>query len=313
MQHLCSAKEYIKAKLDGREKQATAITTIAVVSGLFMLGKYMKKKKLQQQLQAFEEESTKSNKVILHMMPAWDFATPHASPYATKMIAFLEYTKIPYCIDTTMGMHFYTQKIPWITYKNHHQPDSNLIIEWFTKQSDFNNINVDSHLNEQQLAICNAYKSMIEDGLISIIGWRRWSDDNNRPKYAQMIFGPCNMSPLMTKFILLISTKKFKEAFWINGIGRFTEKEIYEKGEKLIEAVVTTMSDNKFFFGDKLSTLDISIYAHFGGMYQLSSVLTWGIDKTLPAKLPYRKEMNQYLKRVEIECFGQLKYWKEIV
>ena len=51
----------------------------------------------------------------------------------------------------------------WITYKNLHQPDSNLIIEWFTKQKDFNYINIDKHLNKKQLAICNAFKSMIQD------------------------------------------------------------------------------------------------------------------------------------------------------
>ena len=310
MEHFATAKQFIKEKFDGREKTAV-FATIAVVSGFFMLGKYMKKRKLQQQLQEFEKESIESNKIILHAAPCWNFPTPHASPYVTKMIAFLEYNKIPYKFDTTMMMHYYTQKMPWITYKTHHQPDSNLIIKWISKQKDFNYINIDKHLNKKQLAICDAYKSMIEDGLIQVIGWRRWGDYENMNKYCDLIFE--GMNPFMAKLIKMISVDKFKRAFWLNGIGRFKEEEIYAKGERLIESVVVTMGDNKFFFGDKLSTLDISIYGHFGGMYQLSSVLTWGVDKSLPAKLPFVKEMNEYMKRIEIECFGELKFWKDIV
>eukprot|EP01084_Bolivina_argentea_P032661 60457_1 len=100
---------------------AVGVTT---VTGLIYLGKYFKQRQSQQQLKDFEAQSATENKVILHMSPTWDFSTPHPSPWVTKIIAFLSYNKIPYIIDTTYPMHFYTQKMPWITYKNHHQPDS---------------------------------------------------------------------------------------------------------------------------------------------------------------------------------------------
>ena len=106
-----------------------------------------------------------------------------------------------------------------------------------------------------------------------------------------MLIEGMKMNPIMVKLLIIYMTPKVMKAFWLNGIGRFKEEEIYEKGERLIESVVTTMGDNKFFFGDKLSTLDLSIYGHFGGMYQLCSI---------PSKLPYMKEINEYMKRIEI-------------
>eukprot|EP01083_Nonionella_stella_P047238 126429_1 len=311
MQYLRNLKDYAKQKWKGNE-QTTIAVGVAFISGVIMLGKYIKKRQLKSKLDQFEAESISENKVILHMPPMWDFGTPHASPYCTKMIAFLEYTKVPYSIDTTMMKHFYTQKMPWITYKNHHQPDSNLIIEWFRKQQDWNHIDIDNHLNQKQLAICTAFKSMIEDGLSQIIGYRRILIQQNSEIYAELIFYPV-MGAFLGKILMSSFRRQLKPLLWGIGIARFTEEEIFRKGENLIECIVVTMGNNKFFFGDELSTLDMSIYGHLGGMYQLCSVMTWGPKRDIPSTLPYTKQINEYMKRIEMECFGELRYWKDIV
>ena len=107
---------------------------------------------MERKLKEFEEKSTKENKVIVHALGRWDFPHAHCSPAVAKIMLFFEYTKIPYIMDKTIMLHPRTQKMPWITYKNNHKPDSNLIIEWISKQSDhdlFNNIDIDSHLNKK--------------------------------------------------------------------------------------------------------------------------------------------------------------------
>ena len=97
------------------------------------------------------------------------------------------------------------------------------------------------------------------------------------------------------------------------GIGRFSEIEVFQRGERILSALVESIGEKKFFFGDQLSSVDIWIYATCSSMYQLSRVMTWGgKDDTVPSKMPYTKEMSEYLKRVEIECFGELKYWKDL-
>ena len=202
--------------------------------------------------------------------------------------------------------------MPWITYKSEHQPDSSLIMEWFKKRSDFGNIDMDNHLSKDQLAQLTAFKSMIEDGLSMIMGYRRWFDENNLKIYWPMLIKDL-MSPLMAALLLPQIKKQIKTNMWNLGISRFTEEQVYQKGEDLIGAVVQSIGDKKFFFGEKLTTLDITIYSLIGAMYQCCFIFTWGTNKTLPAKMPYMKEMNEYMKRVEVECFGEIKYWKDIV
>eukprot|EP01084_Bolivina_argentea_P206899 353121_1 len=271
MEYLQSAKNFAKRNWKGNETKMVLSGAI-LISGIIVFGKYMKERKLRQQLKEFEEESASENKVILHMIPLLDFPAPHASPYITKMIAFLEYNKIPYKIDTTMPRHFHTQKWPWITYKNHHQPDTNLIIQWFKTQSNFDYIDIDKHLNQKQLAITIAFKTMIEDGLSLIMGYRRIYNIENRKMFLQSVLSPI-MAAWKIKLLAVMMDRQMKHYLWNSGISRFNEDEIYKKGEDLIESIIITMGDNKFFFGDKLGTLDICIYGHFAAMYQFNSVL----------------------------------------
>merc|ERR1719203_2370705 len=111
-------------KKSAKENQIACGVATVLFGGYagFRLGKYYQGRKKQAAIKKFEEQSNEENKVILHMSPRWDFSTPHPSPYVTKMMAYLAYHKIDYIVDTTMSQHFYTNKMPWITYKNEHQP-----------------------------------------------------------------------------------------------------------------------------------------------------------------------------------------------
>ena len=91
------------------------------------------------------------------------------------------------------------------------------------------------------------------------------------------------------------------------GTSRLPKQNIYKRGNEIIESVIDYIGNNKFFFGDKISTLDLTIYGHISSIYQLP--IQWKCDDGLPCK----KEVNDYIKRVETECFGKVEYWKDIV
>jgi len=289
---------------------STMTAVVVIISGLF-ISKQISQRKLKQKLKEFEKKSTSENKVILHTSKPWNFPTPHGLPAVSKLITFLEYTKIDYIIDDTMPKHFYTTKSPWITYKNQHLTDSNLIIEWISNQSEFDKINIDSHLNKSQLAVLIAFKSMIENDLYFIIIWRRFCLDNNINTYLKLITNDRFPSWILS-IICKIMKRKQKEKAWAQGIARFKADEIYKKHYEIIESIFDFMGDKKFMFGDKLTTLDLSIYGHIGGMYQLCNVMTWSGSKNIPSKMPFTNEINDYMKRIEMESFGRVKYWKDI-
>eukprot|EP00485_Elphidium_margaritaceum_P012968 CAMPEP_0202706440 /NCGR_PEP_ID=MMETSP1385-20130828/18865_1 /ASSEMBLY_ACC=CAM_ASM_000861 /TAXON_ID=933848 /ORGANISM="Elphidium margaritaceum" /LENGTH=208 /DNA_ID=CAMNT_0049364907 /DNA_START=138 /DNA_END=764 /DNA_ORIENTATION=+ len=207
-----------------------------------------------------------------------------------------------------MPKHFHTTKTPWITFKKKHIADSNLIIEWLSKQPEFSRANMDAHLNKRELSMLRAYKSMVEDGLYFVIVWRRMCADDNIYKYVALGSGGKISAWKVRLYLDLYFAKHEKSKMWAQGIARFDDKEIYRKGEEYVQNVVDFVGDKKFAFGNKLTSLDLTIYGHIGTMYQLSTVLTWNNGQPMP----FKTEINGYMKRIEMECFGCLKYWKDI-
>eukprot|EP01084_Bolivina_argentea_P147461 257989_1 len=281
----------------------SAFCAVSMVSMIY-LGQYVMKRKTETKLQEFETISKAKKKVILHVFKTHvAFPMSNISPACAKLIAYLEYNKIEYIEEYEMPMHPKTHKSPWITWKNDHIPDSNMIIQYFTNDSFLNRPNMDNHLNKLQKSILFAYRAMIEDCLYYIMVYRRWLDKDNVDKYLDL-FLPRN---LQRKFIQPMIVKQVKRQVWEQGTSRLPPKEIYERGVNCIESIINYMSDKNFFFGDKITTLDLSIYGQIGSMYQME--MKWKYCDGLP----FKHEINEYMKRIEIKCFGEVRYWKDIV
>ena len=313
---LNSLIELIQTKWKQDRKRFVIYSTISSITAFVTLKyitTYATQKRLERKLKRFEEKSIAQNAIIFHMPQRWDFNHAHGSPYCAKLMLYLEYSKLPYITDTslTTSRHFKTQKTPWITYKNEHIPDTNLIMEWISKQKSLNNFNIDGHLDKLQLSILRAYKGMIEKELFFIAAWQRYCFEDNFKNHVPILLTPI-IGPQSWKHYLfmLVMRGRIDKALWDQGVTRLSSEDICKKGDEIIDSCLTYMGDKKFMFGDKLTSLDLTIYGHIGAMYALSTVMTWGnADKKLKSK----KEINEYMKRIEIECFGELKYWKDIV
>ena len=217
MELMKSAKQYVNKKTEGTSVQGLAVGGIISFAGLYCVNKWYKQWRLQQNLRAFEEQSIAEDKIIVHMTPCWDLSL-HPSPFVARVLTFLEKNQIPYIVDTTMPMHFYTQKMPWITYKRHHQPDSSLIIDWIKTQPDFGYLDMDKHLDEKQVSTSTAFKSMIDDGLTPVIMVRRLKLPENVTVYGELLFGTMGMAPWKGRLMMKMMSGKLKERMWINGM-----------------------------------------------------------------------------------------------
>ena len=217
MDFLRSTRQYVSNKTEGTSPTSLAVSGIISVTGLYFMNKCHKQWRLQQNLRAFEEQSIAEDKIIVHMSPYWDLSL-HPSPFVARVLTFLEKNEIPYIVDTTMPMHFYTQKMPWITYKRHHQPDSSLIIDWIKTQSDFGYLDMDKHLDSKQVATSTAFKSMIDGGLTSVVGVRRWGMKQNVTVYGDLVFGTMGMAPWQVRLMMPLIKGKVQKALWIQGL-----------------------------------------------------------------------------------------------
>merc|ERR1712173_241143 len=151
-----------------------------------------------------------------------------------------------------------------------------LIIDWIQKHPDFGEFNMDKHLNSKQVAVSTAFKSMVDDGYTPVLMVRRLKRPENVMVYAELLFGTLGMTPWKGRLFMRMLQGKLNEAMWINGIGRFKDTEVFKRGERILSAIVESIGDKKFFFGDELSSVDIWIYATCSSSYQLSRVMTWG-------------------------------------
>ena len=205
---------------DSRGTKAVVVGGLvtAAATGAYFMSKWFKSRRLKQALKAFEEQSIAENKIILHCIPIAYERFPHESPFVARIITFLELNKIPYIVDTTMAMHFYTQKMPWITYKNHHQPDSSLIIDYIQSHPDFKCQHVDQHLNGEQRAVSTAFKSMIDDGLTPVIRFRRLSLSENREVYMNITCSTLGLKPWQVKILAFYFEGYVKKMLWIQGL-----------------------------------------------------------------------------------------------
>eukprot|EP00485_Elphidium_margaritaceum_P002030 CAMPEP_0202700572 /NCGR_PEP_ID=MMETSP1385-20130828/13748_1 /ASSEMBLY_ACC=CAM_ASM_000861 /TAXON_ID=933848 /ORGANISM="Elphidium margaritaceum" /LENGTH=210 /DNA_ID=CAMNT_0049357787 /DNA_START=266 /DNA_END=898 /DNA_ORIENTATION=+ len=210
-------------------------------------------------------------------------------------------------MDTSMPLHFRTQKMPWITdTQGAHREDTQLMMRCLAAQDPA--YDIDSELTDAQRAVGRAFRGAIENEWIWIVAYRRYYNDKSWNTCLRLY----DMSGLRGMMFAMFGQKMVRKLLWDNGVARYEEVEIFRKGDEIIQAIMTTMGTNKFFFGDKLTSLDLVIYGLIAPEYQLCKYFTWA-DDSLPAKMPFMKEMNEYMKRVEIECFGALKYWKDIV
>ena len=308
---MASVLSFVKNKWNNDRKSFAlyAGATIGIIASSVWAIKYAMKKNTEMQMKKFEEESKRENKVILHGFGETSVAAPTISPACVKMIAFLEYTKIPYSLDDKiMFAHPKTGKSPWITYKDKHIADSNVIIDFIKNEKSLNNIDIDNHLNKSQKAIFTAYKALVEDCIYFILAYRRWYNDENVKKYLQIVFeSASNFEKILIGFFESMIVDSVRKQIWSQGTARLPSDVIYKNGIDAIESILEYMGDNKFFFGEKLTTLDLTIYGHVGGMYQVP--LKWDYKHPLPNK----QRINEYMKNIEMECFGELRYWKDIV
>lgn len=211
------------------------------------------------------------------------------SPFCLKLETYLKATKIPYENKFTVSMAgSKKKKMPMIRDQGEMIEDSTFIIEHLKQKYNFD---LDKNLSPEQKAVSKAFQWLCEKSLVDIVVHFRWVDPDNWPKFRDIIF---RGAPWFIKLTIANSmAKNIKQTLYKHGMGRFTDQEKIKILNDNLLAISNYLSDKKFFFGDEISTIDITLFSF------LVQVAPRGVVKQFEGVLEQYPNLIRYIERIE--------------
>ncbi len=222
--------------------------------------------------------------------------TPDPSPFCTRLLSYLTLAEIPF--EQRSGMTHMRKapknKMPFVEYGDEVVGDSSLIIERL--KIDFGDP-LNEGLSAQQRATTHVISKMLTEHTYWVIVHTRWGDDSNWEAHTKpMFFG---RMPL--KLMAGMLRRSVHKQLQGHGMGRHSGDEIYQCGVNDFTAIATLLADNTYFFGERPSELDVTVYAFLSaviGVPHSSPVKTFVDDH--PTLKPYFSRMEQQVGLVAI-------------
>ncbi|KAM4772791.1 failed axon connections homolog [Rhinophrynus dorsalis] len=241
-----------------------------------------------------EQEVDSKDAIILHQFSRPNNGVPSLSPFCLKMETYLRMADLPYqnYFDGKLSPQ---GKMPWIEYNHKRVSGTEFIIDFLEDQL---GVNLNKNLNPHQRAVSRAVTKMVEEHFYWTLAYCQWVDNLHETQKMLSIYGP--LSDLL-KWILCHLTKGIvKREMYGQGIGRFSEEEIYMLMEKDMRSLAGLLGDKKYLMGPKFSTLDATVFGHL-------AQAMWTLPGTRPERLIKGELINlaMYCERI------RRKFWPE--
>jgi glutathione S-transferase len=146
-------------------------------------------------------------------------------------------------------------KLPYIEDNGKIIADSSFILKYLKETY---GDTLDDDLSKSDKAIAHAFIKMIEENLYWTLVHARWKLDHNVAILSKEFFGGIPFP--LNKIIAFIAQKNIMKALYKHGMGRHSDEEIVEIGNRDLQALSDFLGNKTFFFGDKPTTLDAVAY-----------------------------------------------------
>ncbi|XP_063297398.1 failed axon connections homolog isoform X1 [Pelobates fuscus] len=241
-----------------------------------------------------EQEIDSKDAIILHQFSRPNNGVPSLSPFCLKMETYLRMADLPYqnYFDGKLSPQ---GKMPWIEYNHKRVSGTEFIIDFLEEKL---GVNLNKNLNPHERAVSRAVTKMVEEHFYWTLAYCQWVDNLHETQKMLSVTGP--LSDLL-KWILCHLTKGIvKREMYGQGIGRFSEEEIYMLMEKDMRSLAGLLGDKKYFMGPKFSTLDATVFGHL-------AQAMWTLPGTRPERLIKGELINlaMYCERI------RRKFWPE--
>jgi len=198
---------------------------------------------------------------LYHFSDAWGF---DPSPFCLKAETYLRLAKLPFEKRISLAAMFRApkKKLPYIVDDDDVIADSEFIIEHVKRKY---HVWLDDWLTPTQIATAYAIRRMLEDGTYWVLIYGRWMEPNVWANYKHVVFSGV---PVPMRFaIAALAHRDYRRRCDGQGVLRYSPSEINQIGARDVETVATMLGENRYFFGEKLASIDAVIYGFLGNAY----------------------------------------------
>lgn len=199
-------------------------------------------------------------KITLYSIaPAWGVA--NISPACLKLETWLRMAEVPYEIAPLDIALAPKGKMPFVRIDDEIMGDSTLIIERLSKEL---GKDLDADLSPAERAVSLAFRRMMKEHLYWVMVVDRWCNEENFAVYGPMItklfFG--HLPPDQQQAYTQAVRQQMIAQAQAQGMGRHTHAEVTRMGMADMQAISDYLGDKPFFFGDKPTLVDATLYGH---------------------------------------------------
>ncbi|MEP0707735.1 glutathione S-transferase family protein [Parvibaculum sp.] len=195
--------------------------------------------------------------IRLCIFPASLKGTPNPSSFCLKLEAALRLAGVPHELSyETDPRKAPKGKLPFIEFEGKRIGDSALILNHLKETL---GVDLDRGLSDAERAQSHMLQRMLDERLYWVIVHNRWIEEANWPTVKALFFGglPFPLSAIVPR----MARKSVRAALTAHGIGRHAAEEIYGFGKQDLAAMAAMLGDKPFFFGDKPTLADVSVFA----------------------------------------------------
>lgn len=186
------------------------------------------------------------------------FNLPDPSPFVTKIDLILRLNNIEFeRISKSNNLQKAPKaKLPFIEDDGEIIADTVFIIDHLNAKYD---ADLDIWLSEEQRAQAQLISKSLDENLYWTIVYSRWIKDDVWPEIKARFFDviPFPIGSLIAKYARNSTRKQFIG----HGMGKHNNAEILQIAHKSWASLSTLLGDKPYFFGDKISSLDVTTFA----------------------------------------------------
>lgn len=198
------------------------------------------------------------------------------SSFCVKVEAYLKMAGLDY--EAHSGVKYLggapKGKLPYIRDDGRDIGDSSFIF-WYLK--DKYGDSLDGRLTAEEQATTHAFMKMVDENLYWVMVHARWKLDHNWAILRRHFFGgiPFPLRAIVER----MARRDVLKALHGHGIGRHSDDEIVEIAHRDLRSLSHFLGDKDYFFGDRPSSLDATVYGILAEMILLETFTAPAFDK----------------------------------